>query len=545
MQSQFYLSSAPSPTDAGSTEFDAVVIGSGFGGTMAALELVEAGWRVLMLERGGWVERGPHNWGAEGALVRTATYAADSAYRVTDGVKEKLERLYTCVGGPSVFYGGASFRFRERDFDAAPEIVNGSGARWPLGYAALEPFYARAERLLGVAGAAGEDPTEPPRSAPYPQSPSKLAGTSRRIAETARAMGLHPFRIPLAINLSPEVGAVCQQCTTCDAFACAVGAKNDLATRLIPSLVARGMVLRAETVVTRLVADGDRIAAVECVDKKTGERLVFRASTFVLAAGALATPHLLLASGLDRVSPAGDAIGRYLMRHCNAMTFGFFLRPPNPADEHHKQVAIHDFYFGADEPGAPAGKLGNLQQVMGPNAGLIAFVLPKPLAWVAKPAEHLAKRLTGLLSIAEDQPRAENRVRLDPAERDAYGVPKMIVEHRYTERDLAARAFLIRKAKQILRRAGAKACVTWNVSTFSHAVGTVRMGDDERAAPLDSACRFRGMENLYVTDGSVFPTSAGVNPSLTIAANALRVGRLLAHGVESDAAAASVEARPA
>src|SRR4051794_21535093 len=210
-------------------EFDAVVVGSGFGGCMAALELVDAGWRVLMLERGGWVERGPHNWTGEGAFVRTPYYAADTAFDLRHAAKLSSQNLCTCVGGPSVFYGGASFRFRERDFDAAPEIVDGTGARWPVDYAALEPFYTRAERLLGVAGEAGVDPTEPPRSAPYPQAPPRLSGASKRIAEAMRALGLHPFRIPLAINHAAAEGGVCQACTTCDTFACAVSAKNDLA----------------------------------------------------------------------------------------------------------------------------------------------------------------------------------------------------------------------------------------------------------------------------------------------------------------------------
>jgi choline dehydrogenase-like flavoprotein len=261
-----------------------------------------------------------------------------------------------------------------------------------------------------------------------------------------------------------------------------------------------------------------------------------RGETVILAAGALATPHLLLASGLDRLNPAGDAVGRYLMRHCNAMTYGIFTRRPNPANEHHKQIALHDFYFGADERGAPADKLGNMQQVMGPAAGLLEHVMPRPIARILAP---VALHLTGLLSIAEDQPRPENRVRLDPSAADAYGVPKMVVEHRYTARDLAARRFMVRKAKQILRRAGALGCVTWKVSTFSHAVGTVRMGPDERTSPLDADGRFRGLENLYVTDGSALPTSAGVNPSLTIAANALRIGRGIARGASAEAHAGS------
>jgi choline dehydrogenase-like flavoprotein len=522
--------------------YDAVVVGSGFGGCMAALELVDAGLRVLMLERGAWVKRGPENWSGEGAFVRTAYYAADTAFEIAGGKSAGGERLCTCVGGPSVFYGGSSFRFREGDFTPDPEIVDATGAAWPVDYPALEPFYSRAERLLGVAGEAGVDPTEPPRSAPYPQRPAPLAGASRKIAEAARSLGLHPFRIPLAINHAAEEGAVCAACTTCDAFACAISAKNDLAVRVIPRLLARGMELRPETVVTRVIAKDGRVTGVECVDKASGARTVVHARAVVLAAGALATPHLLLASGLERLNPAGDAVGRYLMRHCNAMTYGVFWRRPDPKGEHHKQIALHDYYFGAREAGAPRGKLGNLQQIMGPKASLVAHVLPRALGWVAKLAEIPASHLTGLLAIAEDQPRAENRVRIDPTRRDAYGLPKLIVEHHHTERDLAARAFMVRKAQQVLRRAGALRCFTWNVSTFSHAVGTVRMGDDERTAPLDPDCRFRGLENLYVTDGSVFPTSGGVNPSLTISANALRVGRAIARALAPEPAAAG-EAR--
>jgi choline dehydrogenase-like flavoprotein len=507
--------------------YDAVVIGSGFGGCMAALELVEAGWRVLMLERGGWVERGPHNWQGDGAFVRTPFYAADAGYDVDTGQgKPTTQNLCTCVGGPSVFYGGASFRFREGDFAQGP--LPGSGPVWPFGYAELEPYYARAESLLGVAGEAGADPTEPPRSAPYPQTARALSLAAQRIGAAARALGLHPFPIPLAINRTAGQGGVCQACTTCDTFACAISAKNDLAVRLLPRLLAAGMELRSGAVVTRLHAAEGRVERVEWVERESGQRHRAEAECVVLAAGALATPHLLLASGLERHNPAGHSVGRYLMRHCNAMTFGVFPGRPDPEKAHHKQLAIHDYYLGSREPGAPAGKLGNLQQIMGPQAALIGHVLPRALSWLAHLAELPASRLTGLLSIAEDEPRAQNRVRLDPSRVDAYGLPRMVVEHQYTPRDLAARRFLVGRAKRILRRAGALFCINWQVSTFSHAVGTVRMGDDPQADPLDRDGRFRGLENLYVSDGSAFPTSAGVNPSLTIAANALRVGRLLA-----------------
>jgi choline dehydrogenase-like flavoprotein len=526
-----------SPRRPEADEYDAVVIGSGFGGCMAALELVRAGRRVLMIERGGWVERGPQNWEPRGAFSLTPSYAPDSAYQVVHGRRRYRQSLCTCVGGASVFYGGASFRLREGDFAAAPEIVDGSGAAWPFAYDALEPFYTEAERLLRVSGEAGADPTEPRRSAPYPQRPPRLAAAAERVERAARSLGLHPFRIPMAINHAAEHGGVCQACTTCDAFACAVSAKNDLATRVVPALLSGGMTLVTDTVATRLAVEGGRVTAVECVEKATGRRVTYRGETVILAAGALASPHLLLASGVERLNPGGGVVGRYLMRHCNAMTFGAFARRPNPTNEHHKQIALHDFYFGANERGAPKGKLGNLQQVMGPARGLAQHVLPRPLARLVEP---LADHLTGMLAIAEDQPRADNRVRLDPSAVDAFGVPRMGVEHSYTARDLAARAFLLRKGRQVLRRAGARLFVTWNVSTFSHAVGTVRMGTDERTSALDPLCRFRGVDNLYVTDGSFMPTSGGVNPSLTIAANALRVGRMLAR--QGGAAPAAAEA---
>ena len=129
-----------------------------------------------------------------------------------------------------------------------------------------------------------------------------------------------------------------------------------------------------------------------------------------------------------------------------------------------------------------------------------------------------------MLTITEDQPQFENRVMLDPGHRDRHGLPRLIISHRYSRRDDAASRVLLRAARNVLRRAGAWACYQHQIRTFSHAVGTVRMGADASTSALDENCQFRGVGNLFVTDGSVMPTSAAVNPSLTIAANALRVG---------------------
>lgn len=504
--------------------YDVVIIGSGFGGSMAAHALVGAGRRVLMLERGGWVARGPENWAPEGVGELTEHYATETPYRVEQEAGPTHAGAYFCVGGPSVFYGGVSLRYRERDFESQPEIAGESGARWPYGYHDLEPHYAEAERILGVAGAARSDPTDPLRSSPYPQAPAPLAPPSEMIARAAGRLGLRPFPLPLALNYGTGGGrAACQSCPTCDGFACAIGAKNDLATAVLPALLRRGMELRSGVVATRLRTDGTRVSAVEAVDRRTGERLEFRGRTVILAAGALASPHLALASGLERMNPGGSSVGRYLMRHYNEIIFGLFARAPGRHRRFHKQLGIHDFYFGHPTRG-PAGKLGGLQQLPTPPAALVRANLPRYLAPIAAP---LVDHLTGLLVIAEDQPRFENRVVIDPTDADRWGLPRLVVQHRYTKRDRQAGLTLAREARRILRRAGALALYRHRILTFSHAVGTMRMGSDPATSVLDGWGRFRGIDNLYVLDGSALPTSAGVNPSLTIAANALRAARRL------------------
>jgi len=502
---------------------DYCVIGSGFGGAMAARKLVAAGADVLMLERGDWVSRGPDNWAPGASLDLTPYYAEDTPYEIEAGGNAPHMGGYHCVGGPSVFYGCVSLRYREHDFRPHPEVRGRYGLDWPFGYAALEPYYAEAERILDIAGD-DSDPTAPFRSTPYPQAPAPLSGISARVAEAGRGLELQPMRLPLAINYRANARA-CVRCNTCDTFACAVNAKNDVATVVLPGLLAAGMRLRPETVVTRLVTAGGRVTQIEAVDRRHGTALTIKARHVVLAAGALATPHLLLASGLDRANPAGALVGRHLMRHVNGIVFGVFPRLPGPTDEFHKQVGFFDYYYGCGQAAFPRGKWGCIQQLATPPQALVRHFAPRGLGGVAA---SVAKRMTGLLVMAEDQAHPHNHVRLHRTQRDRYGLPTPIVRHTYSERDLLARRQLAVRAKRILKRAGARAFYHHRIATFSHACGTVRMGAVAEAAPVAPDGGFRGIENLTITDGSVLPTSAGLNPSLTIAANALRVGASLA-----------------
>src|SRR5690606_29438715 len=492
-------------------QHDVIIIGSGFGGSLAAHELVRAGLRVLLVERGRWVSRGPANWEPGAAAQLSEHYSNDTPYEVTDDHGRSATGAFHCVGGPSVFYGGVSMRFRAEDFEPHEEVTAGSGAEWPFSYDELEPYYAEAEQLIGVAGKAGEDPTEPWRSTRYPEAPRPLQPVSERLGAAARALGLNPCRLPLAINSGRPSRNACTECPTCDGFACAISAKNDLATAILNPAVEQGLEVLAETVATALEHDGHRVTGVRVMPAAGGETRVLTARHYILAAGALASPHLIQASRLQDLNPAGDIVGRYLMRHCNRIVFGLFARRPDPEGRFHKQLAIHDLYFGAGNgragspaaANAPRGRLGSLQQLVTPPVSLVKMQAPRYTGPLLVP---LVSRITGFLAIAEDQPQYTNRIEADGPP-DRYGMPRARITHHYSARDEAAVKVLARTGRRILRRAGALAYYHHRIWTFSHALGTVRMGRAEHTSPLDANCRFRGVENLSVVDASAFPTA--------------------------------------
>lgn len=510
--------------------WNAVVIGTGFGGSTTALKLARAGMSVLVLERGRWVDRDDSAWDAQTILL-DQKYQSTTPY-VADNLSNRTW-LYpnAAVGGASVFYGAASFRLREGDFERRSRFADQSPpdaafADWPISYADLSPYYDEAEQLLGVLGVAGTDPTEPPRGADYCGAPPPYAPPARRVAAAARQLGLQPFPIPLAINYHDgNHRAKCIQCPTCDLFPCKIGAKNDLSVTVLPEAISRGAVVKDQTVATKLVTDDGGIAGVECVDLRTGKTFTASGDVVVVSAGAIASARLLLASGLDRVEPNGRLVGRYLMRHCSGIVLGFFLSKTNPEQLFHKQVAITDFYFGHPSRRPPAGPWGMIQGLQVPPREYMVRAAPFLIGHIGYLTQ--AHQIY-LICIAEDMPRFDSRVTLHPTRQDIHGQPIAHVSHRYHRRDLQGRKALYREAARIMRKAGAWARGYKHIDTFSHAMGTCRFGTDPATAVLDPWCRFFGIPNLYVVDGSFMPTSGGVNPSLTIAANGLRVAEHIA-----------------
>ena len=489
------------------TGWDAVIVGSGLGGALAAHRLAEAGARVLVLERGRWPHRDEADWQPR-AILSDLRYRGKTPLSVRQLGDRRFRPLpmNETVGGMSVFYGGASLRLRPPDFN-----------RWPFDYRELEPFYGAAERLLGVHGVAGADPLEPPRSGAYPFPSIPFSAPAERIRQSGQELGFRPFPIPLAINFSSDGKPQCVRCNTCDGFPCAIDAKND-ATGILRRAEGKGLVVRAGTVVSRLRTRGARVVAAEGIAEESGEPVSFEAPLFVVAAGALGSPAILLRSGLGGDGSGALPVGRFLMRHCNAVVAGLFPFRTNPEQVFHKQVCFTDFYEEQRKRDGLA--VGVIQDIYTPDADVVRRAAGK-LAGVllARPLVH---RLQNLLCVAEDEPDPENRVFLGD-EADAFGMKRIQVEHRYRKADNDRLQSLVRRARQILRAAGAIATHVWPISSFSHAVGTLRMGTDSEEAALDPTGRLHGLDNLFVTDGSTFPASGGVNPSLTIAAGALRI----------------------
>ncbi len=491
--------------------YDVVIVGSGVGGGSVALQLAGSGARVLILERGPVLPREPQNWDAE-AVFCALRYRSNETW--TSGTHRFRPGQYYFVGGHTKFYGTAMFRFRERDFGEV-QHEDGVSPAWPISYADLEPWYEQAETLFGVRGTAGIDPTEPPRARPYPHLAIPHEPVIAAVHQRLKAQGLSPFPMPAAV----DYGGRCQRCGTCDAFPCRIDAKGDAEMCLIrPALRQPSVELRANVRVERLVTDdtGRRIVAVE-VDQG-GERQTIRAELFVLSAGAINSAVLLQRSATavhaKGLANSSDAVGRHYMNHnCTGL---MALHPFKRNDtKFPKTLSINDYYFGDPETGGPP--LGNLQLLGKIQEPMLRGALPSMPAAIRR---TLAQHSVDWYVMSEDLPHPDSTVRPN-----ADGG----IELRWHRTNMGAHQRWVAKAKQILKRTGYPIVLSkpFGIETPSHQCGTVRFGTDPGHSALDPMCKAWDHDNLYVVDAGFFPSSAALNPALTVAAQALRVGHHL------------------
>jgi choline dehydrogenase-like flavoprotein len=490
---------------------DVLVVGSGAGGATFAYACARAGKRVLLIERGRKhpPEEQAHN---EQAMLIDKVPYDDRPVEVNGS----LRRLYIggVLGGGTTLYGAALLRPSRADFQPGKHY----GQRlpralwdWPVGYASLEPHYSEAERLFGVAGSADEDlgPLEKPRHG-YPGAPLPLLPINQRLIAANRAGGLRPFRLPLAID--PER---CLRCGACAGFVCPTGARRS-AGDLLERALAGGLSLQVLTngEVEGFARDGaGNVSGVRVRDRDSGRHAIYRGHRYALAAGALRSPLLLLRSGIG-----GPLVGRHYMWHLSPIVIGIFPRPTGADEAFVKQVGFADYYFGA--PGYPH-KLGLVQSLPVPGPLLTAKTAPRFLP--RQVLQFLRRRMLPMAGIVEDLPNPANRVSLG-----ADGQPRL--RHRFGDYDLERGRHLGRLMARILRKAGAIWCLSRRHPSeehLAHQCGTLRFGTDPDHAVLGPDCRLFGHSNVFVVDGSFLPTSLGVGPALTIAANALRVAAIV------------------
>ncbi len=491
-----------------SERFDIVIIGSGAGGGTMAHALAGSHARILLLERGDIVPQEDANWDPE-AVWKHLRYRVRERW-LDRGGREFQPYTHYCVGGNTKFWGSVLYRLRREDFEAV-EHVDGTSPAWPIDYDTLAPYYERAERLYHVRGEQGVDPTEPPRG-PFPYAAVPHDPAMAAIVDQLRELGLRPSPLPLGL-LNPGLENGCILCNTCNSFPCKVRAKSDAEVCCVePATASPTVTLWTNAYARRLLTDakGRRVEAVEV--ERNGEVVRVEAPLVIVSCGAVNSAALLLRSA-SAAHPRGLAnssglVGRRYMAHLATMMQGFHPFRPNTT-VFQKTVAINDFYLRGPE-GYPLGQIQSQGRTHGVMAQTVAPWIPLWAydAWVARGVDWLV--------MSEDLPRDENRVMVEPAGR---------IRLHYEPNNLAAHRRLVREMKRILRRLG-----FWVVVAHSHRdrntthqCGTLCFGDDPKTSVLDPYCRTHDVDNLFVVDASFFPSSAAVNPGLTIVAQALRV----------------------
>jgi choline dehydrogenase-like flavoprotein len=527
------------PADLERREWDAIVIGTGMGGATLGYVLAKAGKRVLFCEkgcsslandalRGDYAERFFPGLEApqpkhRDLLARAGRYAEEIIDMSSGYPRRFIPFIGSGTGGSTALYGMLLDRFHAADFaprryypDAKDSTVP---EYWPITYEELLPYYQQAEQLYGVQqNKEGEG------------CPAALHPANQELFDFLAAQGLHPRGLP-------KVTKGVQGCLGCQGYLCARACKHDAAhVCLRPALEQYGSELLDMCEVIRLEATRTKVTAVQC--RHRGQELTLRTNAVVLAAGALETPRLLLNSASDHW-PNGLAndsgfVGRNLMRHFfDLHAISTRARPHPGADI--KELAFDDWYA------ADGGKFGTVQSfgAMPPVPLLIADLEQRvrasrmswlvPLLTLARPAlcaglDLLLSSRVVLASIMEDLPYADNRVMLPVS--PAQG--RLLLHYRIHPHEVER----IRTFRQHLREL-LKPYRVWhlkdaeNNERLAHVCGTCRFGHDPNDSVLDATNRAHGLANLYVVDSSFFPSSGGTNPSLTIAANALRVGEHL------------------
>lgn len=485
---------------------DVIIIGSGMGGATVAAALAPTGRRILILERGDHL---PDSAKARDpvAIFRDGHYRPAEEWLDGEGRPFNPGNYYY-VGGNTKFYGAVLLRYRAQDFRPVTHL-GGTTPGWPVTYDEFEPWYSRAEAMFQVRGELDGDPTEPHHSAPYPHPPVPDEPEIADLRARLRRVGLHPSCLPLGVDIDRWLA---RAQTPWDAFPDTGRGKMDAESISLAAALERSNVeLMTGRRVQKLVADETgRISGV--VVERGGSTETISAPVVVLAAGAVNSAAILLASANEN-HPAGlangsDQVGRNFMNHnCSAVLAIHPFRRNRSV--YQKTLQVNDFYLSGGPQDRP---LGNIQLLGRVSRPILAATSGLP-GWLAG---LIADRAIDLYAMSEDLPSPDSRVSLKRGQ--------IVLDWKRSNQ--TAHQALVAKLKQVLRRAGFPVVLSkpFDRRTPSHQCGTLRMGDDPATSVVNPWGRSHDHPNLYIADAGVLPTSAAVNPGLTVAAHALRVG---------------------
>lgn len=502
--------------------YDIIIIGTGAGGGTLAHKLADSGQKILILERGDFIPREKENWDTEEVFLK-GRYKAKQSWLDKNG-EVFHPGIHYCVGGNTKVYGAALLRMREADFTEL-QHYGGVSPAWPISYQQLSKYYLEAEYLYNVHGQRGSDFTEPNEDTPYPFSELPH---EERIAELERdlqALGLKPFPLPIGLNRKKNKLEAPYVLDRFDGFPDPAEMKGDAHVNCIKKIVdLPNVTLKTKTFVDRLETNstGDRIASVVAIEN--GKKVIYKGLTVAVCCGAVNSSALLLRSKNKHhprgLSNSSDLVGRNYMAHNNSALMAISTKPNDT--RFGKTLALNDYYFGDEEFKFPMGHI----QMLGKSDSAM-YKEDAPFFAPKLTLEYIAKHSIDFWMTSEDLPNPNNRVTIDEQNR---------IHLHYTENNLEGHQRLYKKLKWILEHIGCEHHLFPNnaylgkkipLAGTAHQCGTIRFGNNPQTSVLNNMCRSHEIENLYVVDGSFFPSSSAVNPALTIMAMALRVGEFL------------------
>jgi choline dehydrogenase-like flavoprotein len=526
---------------------DVLVIGAGPSGAVVTHTAAAAGLSVVCLEQGDWVNPSDfpanhpewelliqHDW-AHDPNVR----ALPSDYPVDGADSDMWPVMFNAVGGSSLFYGAEWPRLLPSDFRV--KTLDGVADDWPISYDDLKPYHDEVDEFIGVSGVGGD--TAYPEGLDYPLPPHPLGKPGMKAAEAANKLGWHWWpgtnAIPSQKNKTLEQ---CGRWGVCE-WGCPQGAKASFDLIYMPQAQKAGAQVITGARVRKVVTDDEGNAAgAEWVDRDGTVRFQ-PARSVVLCANGIGTPRLLLLSANDQhpegLANSSGLVGRNLMLHPNCTAIGYYdenlesWRGPAGQLIHSMQ-----FYETDKSRGFVRGAKLHALPTPGPLNTIEAHrVLDFDDLW--GPAIHDVARASsnGILWAAnsEDLPDPDNRVTLSPDQVDSDGLPAPKIHYTVSENTRKILKFTVERMVELHEAAGAIRILTqelW-VDQPGHLLGTARMGDDPTTSVVDSYGKAHDVDNLYLADGSIFVTSGSANPTCTISALALRVGKKVVENVSA------------